>query len=403
MTLEFDKVVVQVEKMGKALAARNLTQSERLEIALEWLFASNDLDAIHERIALVRRSNVGYRGAAPFDENIFNRYQALEPITSATVIAADGSQIYPDIHNSSTYYLTNIGVFVYHHGAERLPDQFTNPQLFYTDNYLKDREGRLVNSATVNARRTVAEIQTLAGQAWEMRDEARPLVTLYDGTLLFFVGSDVPDGHVLMNDFLGAMVHLHDAHAMLAGYLDRPMSSFVISLLHLLSLHDDEITRGRLENDGELAGLIDMQLFGKVLGPGERSAIMIQNSPRNKDYKNHGTSYEIAFFYLNVNSPYSSQLPHIIRVDIPMWVAQNKNAVAQLHALLLAQCEIQGRYPYAITRADEMAVVSQLEKMQLNEMINIELLRHQVEPEISAKLETKGHARGNRRQHRLRG
>jgi hypothetical protein len=84
-------------------------------------------------------------------------------------------------------------------------------------------------------------------------------------------------------------------------------------------------------------------------------------------------------------------------------VARDKAAVAALHALIVAQCSIQGRkhYPYALTRADELAYVSGGEKSQLDEMIRVEMLRHRLEPEASNKLQTKGLARGDRRQHRL--
>jgi hypothetical protein len=56
-----------------------------------------------------------------------------------------------------------------------------------------------------------------------------------------------------------------------------------------------------------------------------------------------------------------------------------------------------------LTRADEMAYVSSLEKQQLEELIRVEMLKNRMEPEQSNKLQTKGLARGQtRRQHRLK-
>ena len=42
--------------------------------------------------------------------------------------------------------------------------------------------------------------------------------------------------------------------------------------------------------------------FDHILKPGERSAIMVQNSPQNYAFKERGENYEIAFFYLKVTN-----------------------------------------------------------------------------------------------------
>ena len=125
---------------------------------------------------------------------------------------------------------------------------------------------------------------------------------------------------------------------------------------------------------------------------------MIQQSPQNRDYKkNIGDPYEIAFFYLNAGSLASS---HIVRIEIPMWVAQNPAAVDQVHSLLLHQCSIAARYPYVLTRAHELAVITGLEKRQLDDMINTELFKNLQSPEKSPKLVTKEQTRAGRKQYR---
>jgi hypothetical protein len=83
-----------------------------------------------------------------------------------------------------------------------------------------------------------------------------------------------------------------------------------------------------------------------------------------------------------------------------MWVARDEEAVNQLHALLQAQCTMQGRnpYPYALTRADELAYVSSKDKAKLEELINLELRRNGVDPAVgTAKLRGKELARSDRR------
>lgn len=382
--------------MGRALAARNMTLSERLDAAWERLLAQGDLGAIHDRIQLARERDVGFRGAAPLGEPI-NAPYPLPPLPSrATIIAADGSQVYPSIHAAALYYLTNIGVFVYHHGTDDLPEQITEPALFYSENDVRDENGQAIANAAVNARRSVAEVQMLARETWNRRSADSPLLAISDGPLLFWVGKDVPDGKRLEQDYLGALVHLHDTHASAAstygqsasliGYVDRPTSAFVISLLHLLGLEDDNVREAALKNNGELEGLIDQRLMFRLLQPGERSAVMVQQSPQNKRYHDKGESYEIAFFYLNVGH---QEGYHLARVEMPMWVARSQPLLDCVHALTFDQCQLMWRYPYALTRADELAVIRAAERAQLDDMIEIELRRNEQLVERSEKLESK--------------
>ncbi|MBN1679412.1 MAG: DNA double-strand break repair nuclease NurA [Anaerolineae bacterium] len=407
MTLEFEKVVPQVERMGRAVAAHNMTMSERLLDAWEWFAEMGDLGAIHERIQLARDRDAGFRGAAPLKEinepvNYAYPLPAVPP--RATIIAADGSQVYPDLHAAALYYLTNIGVLVYHHGTDALPEPITDPRLHYTDEFLRDEHGQMVTNTAVNARRTVTERQVLAREAWDRRDIDAPLVAISDGPLLFWVGNDVPDGRRLEQDYMGALVHMHDTHAAmqrdinqtasLAGYVDRPTSTFAVSLIHLMSLHNDDVRRAILTTNGDLEGLTDKPLMFKLLRPGERSALLVQQSPQNKNYHDKGENYEIVFFYLNVGA---GQDYHLARVEIPMWVARVPAMVDNVHALVYDQCQVMWRYPYALTRADELAVIRAHERSQLGEMIEIELRRNQQAVEHSEKLDSKAVRHGRTR------
>ncbi len=408
MALEFNKLIEQLQKMGRMIHQIDFDVSDRLQIALDRFDAASDLDFIHERIEMVRRPDVsGYRGAAPLDppfhERICDIFPAPATPPSATIIAADGSQIYPNDLWRMPYYLTNVGLFVYHHGDERTPEQINLPKLVYHPEHVRDKSNRVLSSRTIDALRTVREMDELGNVAWNLRDEARPLVTLYDNHLLFWVNSDVT-GHVeLMKKYLGGLVHLHDAGALLAGYIDNPTRSrMVIRLLHLLSLKEDDI-KGDDLGSGDLEGLKDLDIFNAVLAPGERSALMVQNSPRNLLYKKRGVNYEIAYFFVKVSSGYQDA---IARVDIPMWVARDKQKVDELHALIVSQSAMQGRnpYPYVLTRADELAVVSGKDKAKLEEMIWLEWRLNQPEINplvVSAKNFGKKIARSEKRLHEL--
>lgn len=410
MTLEFEKVLPQVDRMGRALAERSISMSQRAALAWDLLQAAGDLDAIRARVTLARQRDAGFRGAAPPDPDAGideppNRAYPLPPLPSrATILAADGSQVYPDLHAAALYYLTNVGVFVYHHGEALLPEQITEPRLCYAESDVRDAQGQVVTNTAVNARRNVQELAILAREAWARCDIPAPLLAIGDGPLLWWANKDVPDGAQLENEYLGLFVHLYDLHAhlqghyaasaSLVGYVDRPTSSFIVSLLHLLRLSEPEVRAATLATNGDLEGLEDQALLFRLLRPGERSALLVQQSPANKRYRDKDADYEIAFFYLNVGTP---QAYHFARVEVPLWVAREPALVDQVHALIVDQCGMMWRYPYALTRADELAVIRGHERGQLEQMIEVALRERDQPVEHSEKLDSKAVRHGRTR------
>ncbi len=394
MPVNYPKIQPQIEKMGRMIAYKTQDISQRGQTAFHQFDALPDNETVQAQVEIARHNDAGYRGAAPFapdKEPITARIGLPELPPKATVIAADGSQIYPDIHAAALYYVTNVGLFTFYHGADRLPQEFSDPHLAYADSEVRDHFDQVITNAVVNARRTIREMEVLAGAVWEQRTTEQTVLALYDGRLLFWLGNEVPDMLQLMAAYRAAMVRIHDTdtyaqphHVSIAGYVDRPTSRFVINMLELMILDESEITRYRLSHPGEYEGIDDRWLFSRWLKPGERSALMIQQSPQNKEYKQDwGHSYEVVFFYINVGT---LGQPHIARVEIPMWVAKSADAVRETHALLVAQCRMSGNFPYALIRADEIAVIRNTDRQTLQELINTELIRQQQNPEISGKL-----------------
>ena len=415
MSLEFNRVVQQVYKMGVMLEHLDFDLTATIDIARKRFEDSGDLSEVNERIEWVRSSDIsGYRGAAPVDLPDAEPINAIIPEPElpeqAIIIAADGGQVYPDELAPVHYYLINLGLFVYFHGLDVTPEQFTIPDLRYHKDHVHDRYGRLIRNRVVDDRRTVAEMRKLADEAWERRQTEIPLITFYDNRLMYLPGSDDSrESRDLMSEYIGGMVHMHDAGATLAGYIDNPFRSRrVIQLLHLMSFENREelkLRQATLSTGGDMEGLRDVHLFTKVLDKGDRSAIMVQSSPQNKEFRDRGVNYEIAFFYLKVYNQYAQR---VIRVDIPMWVARDKKRVNQLHALILNQCKLQGRnpYPYALTRADELAWIGGKDKSKLEELIHAQVRRVREEligSTLPAKARGKQIARSDKRYHEMWG
>src|SRR5258708_11270200 len=175
--------------MGASMANRSLTVEEQTRSGGQLLMTLNKLEAMWEKILLTRQKDAGFRGGGTMDEPINAALPLPDCPELGTILAADGSQIYPDAHGLALYWLTNIGVFVYPHGGGGLPDCVTEPQLYFEDKDLRDPDGRIIANAAINARRAVYEMQMLAREALTRRDLVRPMITLYDGPLLVIGGA----------------------------------------------------------------------------------------------------------------------------------------------------------------------------------------------------------------------
>ena len=70
-----------------------------------------------------------------------------------------------------------------------------------------------------------------------------------------------------------------------------------------------------------------------------------------------------------------------MRVEIPKWVADDKEKLDLLHGVLVEQCRMMGSkpYPYLLHRAHETAVVKNEEKQQIENMLAMELRRQDEE------------------------
>jgi len=400
MALEFHKLTDQVEKMGQDLASQKEELDGKVEIAIQILEAHADpafLPYIQDRVADAVSKDAGYRGARPLDEPIMNMIPPAPLPETATIIATDGSQIAPNTHGAALYYLLNIGTIVVNHGSGETPEIISQPYLFYEPEYIYTQDKGLITAGTVSARRTVNEMAALAEHAWYKRDEVRPMLALFDGSLLILgIGADVPDRDQLYGIYFSAMTRLLEVNAGLCGYIDRPRSSFIVGLLHLLDLPEDLVSRATLATNGRIEGLHDLHVFETILQPGERTPLFVQMSPQNKDFRRSGgQTHEIVFFYMNVAAP--DERAQLARIEIPMWVANDRQFVGELQALIYHQCQqLMSRYPYVLTRADELAVVKGDETKQLNVLIQVALTRYGLDSTESGKQINKNSARSRK-------
>jgi hypothetical protein len=151
--------------------------------------------------------------------------------------------------------------------------------------------------------------------------------------------------------------------------------------------------------------LTDASLYAAILGPGERSPVFADVSRANEDFAAEDPLIAACFFYFNPGSPrVGGDGEHVeprtlARVDIPLWVAQDLEAVALVHALVHDQCRLTGYYPYILTRAHELAVVGKQDADSLNDLIDLYMQEAGVTGSITAKQSDKELVGGHRTRH----
>jgi NurA domain len=392
MTLELTKVTAQIEEMGRVLAERWQRHNKALPAARELLrLYAHD----QEELCRVAASEPGQRlrCASPGDEPLDAKLPAPTMPAEATLIAADGSQIYPDRHGPVFYYAINIGSIIFRHGSGQAPVASTDPRLYYTEEKVYPG-GDPVSSDLVNIERSVAEMRALTDLILAECRSGLPCLGLSDGSLLLWIErAAVPTERQtdLLGAYLACLGRLRAERAegmAMAGFVSRPHSAEVVALLYLRQLEEDQ--RGQVKSlaETDYRGLTDRALFG-FLQPGERSALFARGTAANERYRAEG--HRIWFFYLNTGT-------EIARVELPEWLAGRPEALSLTQAAVIDQCRFNNGYPYILTRADEQAVIQGEERETLEAMLAQTMLRRGLDlPELSGKAQQKRVARWRRR------
>jgi hypothetical protein len=390
--LELNKVIVPVEAMGQALAQRQAQDEDYLAQARAALKRHAPVsEALRRKITLAGEIDASWRGAVPLGERLDERRSSPPASVPATLIAVDGSQIYPDRHGIAPYYLINIGSITLRQGSGSAPSTESQPTLFFAQEELYDEKGRLRNVEHVNRERDRREIETLAGLAETERETSggewsRPILALVDGPLLFWSLTQAadPEGRDetrrQLDHFTRQLSRLRDVRAIPIGYIDRPGSANVLRTLELAELAPGEISRDSVRTR-RYGPLVDRMLFAG-LGPGERSALFASTAVLNDDYAEAG--HRIAFFYVNVARLEGEENAAIARVELPEWAAQDPPSLDTIIGALYADCELTG-LPYVLVRAHELAVVTNVERAEFEKLLGQQMIRHGLSPQVSAK------------------
>jgi NurA domain len=381
MTLELSKVTAQVAQLGEQAAQRKRELDALAPQVREILRVHRDDDQLIE-LAQRATETKRWRGAIPIGEPLDSAIDPPVHPARLSIVAGDGSQIYPDAHGIALYYLINIGTIIFRHGSGQAPIVNTYPSVSSEAESQSDDD--LISGPLVNARRDVGELTHIADQALAESANART-VALMDGTLALWVQTaTIPEAEQdrVQRDYLQQLDRLHEAHLPIGAFISRPRSTNVTQLAYLATFADRDQALSSVVNDRGKAfkGLRDATALGALLQPGQRSALFEVAPAWNTTYRDRGHS--IHFFYVNVGTAAN---PEIARVEVPVWIAQDQTAVSVLHSATVEQCKVSIGYPYVLARAHEIAVVTNAERAEFEKMIATQLTRQGLDAKLSEK------------------
>ena len=297
------------------------------------------------------------------------RYPPRERPTPITVVATDGSQIYPDRHVEPHCYLLNISRIAFQYGTFERPLMESVPRFEYRREAFDEAFDQLLGTATadvVSALRDEFELAALFDLARQARIPGRPLLALADGTLIRWMLRGLRN-HALEQQLTDRYTrHLADFQAEgipFCSYISMPGNTEVVNLLRVHRGESDDT-----DPAASLAGVQDRWLFERTLAPGERSAVFESASHIQDDYP---TDSRVCYFYVHVAARQGGV--EVGRVEVPRWVADDPGLLDLVHATVLSECEKGEGYPMILAEAHERAVIRARERDLFYDMIDREM------------------------------
>ena len=360
--LDFARLAGQIADFAASRPDEDAAHRARLRRALDALAESVDTWT-----DLRDRALEGSRGplrAVPTDRPDGSHACGPRPST-VTVVATDGSQIFPDRHVEPACYLLNVGRVAFHYGTLEVPLIQAEPALRYRQQDLADlaeddadASPLDVTTEVVSALRDELELRWLFETASDERRSGRPVLAIADGTLIRWMLRGMKNRRLetrLLARYVHELDRFRETGIPVCSYVSRPQNAEVVNLLRLHRGEDDWDAA-----PDSLRGLHDRHLFEHHLGPDERSTVFLSRSEVLREYGEH----RVVAFYVRGCS-------EVGRVEMPEWVAGNPEWLDLIHAVVLDQCEKGGGYPIILQEAHQRAVV----RMQEQEMFHRILAR----------------------------
>jgi hypothetical protein len=228
--------------------------------------------------------------------------------------------------------------------------------------------------------RNQQESAALVELAWLAVNRGHPSLALVDGTLIQFMLEKHEDGAEFLRTHLDDLDQLRGLRVPVAGYLSNSRSADVVNLLRLVacpkvSLECTTCAQHQPPCERDHLPLHDRRLWAQKLAPGERSPLFYSSSPILQRYPDH---QKILFFYLHVGS-------EVARLEVPRWVAEDRELLDRVHALAYDQAQKGLGYPITLQEAHNQAVVSREDRARFFSLLSQRMAAAGVQVAVSHK------------------
>jgi hypothetical protein len=367
--------LIEIQKSLANFADQAKDHFEREESYLHELKAilanyAEKLDDIRRVIGQAADNDPRLRCALPTEEAINQAFPVGPMPELVALLAADGSQINPSRHARVPFCVINIGAVEMHRGSGKMPKVYQESQLLDYDRTTLPDTG-IISEGRVALARDLAERQKLAEWSAELPS---PAIAMIDGPLEIY--RDVQQATAferLAGEFKAVLNQFQRNTVFLLGYVDKPGSDLLVSLLEVIGRQDRTLSPEFPPS--RPVRVVDTALFRDILiHPGDRSAVFSVSSPTSDKF---GEDQQVHFFFMNVGT---ADFQHLARVEVPAWVARDEGNIALIQAALLDQTRMLGSkpYPYLLHRSHEVALVSMDEHQRVEEMIIREFMQKNV-------------------------
>lgn len=272
--------------------------------------------------------------------------------TAYTIVAVDGSQVYPDRHIAGAgCFLLNTGGVVLRYGKQSSAQFFSTPRVCVPEELRKVDENLPFGMELVDLLREDDELKESLAKAKEHAVDA----VLLDGTIIFWPleGKSPEVRRSFMQRYMNSMQAMYEAGIPYAGYISLPKSRELINLIKLglcrfttancIPCHATYNTFPCKAVDM----LIDTHIVKHFVEPGQRTTLFASASNIVSEYPAH---LRPMFCYLNVGR-------EIARLEIPAWVAEDSALLDRVCQVARDQSEKGGGYPVCLAEAHEQAVI----------------------------------------------
>ncbi len=397
MPLDLGRTVLQIDEAAESISRDADDRQTRLTKLLEGAQGVSNDEAITKSQNSLDRPYM----AAQITEELIGSRLPKQYNGNWSTLSVDGSHIDVDRHLPVPCYLINMGGCIISYGDTPYADFFNEPTLATTreDLYLSDpgnaNNEELISGPLLGILRSVQEIEYLVEKIQDC-PENQPLLALVDGTLVLWGLSGQGYRPFVRNTILGerffpALEKLRTLAQTrtitVAAYVSLPRTTEVANAIRCSlcpfesDLCQESCSHHRARRDpcAQTNGFMDRELFQEVLEPYSRSPIYKTNPAAAQEYYGE---HQVYFYYLHSGN-------EIARVEIPQWVASNKDLLELGHSLIVEQCKKGQGYPVAISESHEQAVINGSDRQIFHNMVQEALQRQGISSYTSEKERSK--------------